>query len=857
VSDWKEPETYTEKNSKNLAFDDWGGEFFRLKGWHSKKQAQAQLRAEILPEITKQLERLREERRPPEPKATLLANDKSLKAGKEFQAYTSALAEYEKLPAPTPRPVRPTPPVRPVMTTGNEKTDGETLSPITETKAYKEWAIADQDWVNQDAEWRNGVKQRQEVTSRLRAACQGYLDHFAKHDEKQQRQEQNIRKRDHCQDTLKALDDEKALESKAAVLTKMLTLPWDGETQMQASTIKAELDFHSLDGEGGEEVEAPPLNQVEQLGNPGVNNSFWVNKKGENGKAKSFIFKPSEKTSPDELVPEYGQAPREVMAGRVADVLNGMLGIDLGMPETQLINVKKERFPKPKSRKIGFQPPKGENVLGSLQQFAPTNGKLVEQSWAVRAAVPPECCQDMCVFDTITGNLDRHSGNFLVTGDEQTAKLVPIDHGLTFPENGNNLYRLGPAQNSLISLPGSHEKFSDDMIEKIRNIDPETLKASLQNEIKTVNAVHEQTSGVLTDKALDCARQRMIFMQMACDQLTPAALQTAIANNALILFPDPLLEDKKFREVAEKVIEEAAQTQDMLKQFYGLQPEELRILEKQLDRDGWGMINANRSNIVRNKVFLLAALAHGLQSPKVTVPLGEGEVDPKVEEAMRQVFPAARSPSEIPRWEALTAELGTSVPGEVISKLTSIYSDLAWSDKEQKNSFQGSTAKSPLSVLVVVKEHRLIQQAVAQGPQALKQALDTRMLDLKFAAITHALGMMASSEKTDFAQLAEQSRQQDDLPALSDLLTKITQLVVGEMQQQITEIRGNLEAVRKELNEGTLQERDGITKITVEDMLNLCIFVESKLTLRDLDMALEQKNKLTLIYTRAFQPSDK
>ncbi len=803
---------------KNEASDGWSGEFFRLKGWQSKKQAQQGLAQELQSEITSQLKTLREQRTPPVQRAESLQTDKSLKAGKEFQEYIAALAMYEKLPQRKERPVRPKrpqfqPPENSEPTQGKIK--GVSLSPITETNEYQVWMVADNDWQEKDGEWRKAADTRRKTTERLRVACQGYLDHFAKHGTSQQQQAPNIRKRDECQSTLAGLSEEAELDRKEAELTQMLTPPWDSATQMRALTMKAKKDFESLDIEGGENVE-PSLNLAEQLGEPGANNSFWVNgKEGQNGGAKkTFIFKPMEEISPLKIVPPFGQAPREIMAGRVADVLNGMLGIDIGMPETQLITVDGKRFPKPPQTGKGFEPPPEGDVVGSLQQFAPTNGSLGSQPKGIRKAVSPECCQDMAVFDTITGNCDRHFGNFLVSGDEQNAKLVPIDHGLTFPEDPLWLSRMGPTQNSLLSLPGSHEKFSDKTIAKLKNLDPETLKQSLQGECSTVDTVHPGIKGKLSDRALDLAKQRAFFLKLACDALTPAAMQTALAENSPTLFPDPLLPDKEFEKAALKAITAAKATQGLLKKFFLMPPDEQTLLTSALRQDGWGDINESGSTFGGNKPMMLAAFAIGLKFPKL--PDGSKQDIPP---EMKAVFPAAPA-RLVPHWRKLTEMLGTDKREEMVAKLRALASKFYWPPDVQDKMFGSATdAKGVDQCLDLVMAHDALEKALTLDPEELTEKFNARMLKPKYGWITTSLSYVESSEKEALEKDATVCLEKTDHQGLTEVSARVFALLATEQRNRIDEYRGNVLKVQQALKGGEIEPTEAPTQKALQDLL--------------------------------------
>ncbi len=65
-----------------------------------------------------------------------------------------------------------------------------------------------------------------------------------------------------------------------------------------------------------------------------------------------------------------------------------------------------------------------DNESGSLMAFVEAHSAM-EQGWM------PEAEDAVRIFDEVSGNLDRHTGNFLVSG---TGEIIPIDHGLILPE---------------------------------------------------------------------------------------------------------------------------------------------------------------------------------------------------------------------------------------------------------------------------------------------------------------------------------------------------------------------------------------------------------------------------------------
>ena len=103
------------------------------------------------------------------------------------------------------------------------------------------------------------------------------------------------------------------------------------------------------------------------------------------------------------------------------------------------------------------------------------------------AKTAPEDYRRIALFDHVVGNLDRHSGNFLVDNDHRP---VPIDHGLAFPlKNGEQ---------------GTHN-FKFDASFQLNNEEKATLrKFSAESE-----SIREELSELLEPKALDAMFARV------------------------------------------------------------------------------------------------------------------------------------------------------------------------------------------------------------------------------------------------------------------------------------------------------------------------------------------------------------
>ena len=107
-------------------------------------------------------------------------------------------------------------------------------------------------------------------------------------------------------------------------------------------------------------------------------------------------------------IPENQLAAREVAASR----LNEDLGFDL-VPTTARWD--------------------GPHGAGSMQEFVENASQGLPPGWyTIRER------EQMAVLDYISGNTDRHMGNYLTGPD---GRLVAIDHGYSFPESNAELLR--------------------------------------------------------------------------------------------------------------------------------------------------------------------------------------------------------------------------------------------------------------------------------------------------------------------------------------------------------------------------------------------------------------------------------
>ena len=506
----------------------WNVRVFNKLGWQSKKPAQEKMRAEM--------------------KASCLAVDKTvlqpgvgpncadrisqekLKPGKEFKAFQVALTYFEKA-APDARA-----------------------------------GLADQ----------------------LRTTANAYITHWDKHSKREKNHPETKRKKEICD---QALADLRKIDM-AVDLRRLGDPPWDSEKSMKAASLKATLDFESM-----------PDAKAEVVGGVHAYPAFWVNSAkppaGQNApppKAeKSFLFKPTAVSSAVPGFPAGGDTAREAMAGRMGDMLAGMTGQNFGVPETHVVSVGQGKLP---AGALDPQTVAGAGdptapLTGSLQQFAKSSGGAREQPMAEVRKVPAKACQKIMILDMLTLNMDRHGDNVMVQAQPNGEQdLVPIDHGLTFPphEARADLHKkVGSTFNAMLTMPGSHEPFTQEMLKAIDDIDPDSMQAGMRRELTVIEKQHPGTKGKVDREGIDAAARSAKFLKMGAAMKpppSPAAIQLALGQYGEELL-DPALNDSAFNARATEVLADMAGQQGAIKELFMLPPEQIGAMRSRLLDNGW------------------------------------------------------------------------------------------------------------------------------------------------------------------------------------------------------------------------------------------------------------------------------
>ncbi|MDB6124375.1 MAG: hypothetical protein JWQ71_3368 [Pedosphaera sp.] len=433
----------------------------------------------------------------------------------------------------------------------------------------------------------------------LEAAANAYLQHYYSDDlnDKQRKQKESMRKRSICETTLKSISHWRLAEQ----ITNLGGLPWDVQTEQKAAEVYAKLLF-----EEGDKTATPNESA-------GVSGSWWLEKtvwgdKPEDIKQKrKFIFKPIDSEPLFEGIPQGGSAPREVLGKAFSDAVLATTGLNLGVSETHLVMVDNNMLP---DREGEIDSKKQAQRLGSLQHFAKTDGQIEGELRQVEARtnpniyreIPTEECHKVALMDLMTLNLDRHSGNVMLSSktDEQGRKvnsLIPIDHGLILPTREALMFRritLGSSHNVIEKMPGKNEKLSPEMLQKLDLIDPDAMIRALEASLQTMKAGHpgQNVDGLVGPESFKLQKRAIQFLKRAAKELTVTELFNALSVNLEDIF-DP--SDDKMEAGFERAIAGAKARGGARRELDGMDRPALDKMADELHALGWNTTSNKRS----------------------------------------------------------------------------------------------------------------------------------------------------------------------------------------------------------------------------------------------------------------------
>lgn len=331
---------------------------------------------------------------------------------------------------------------------------------------------------------------------------------------------------------------------------------WDRKTEMHMAAIQSKLIFE----EG---------NQVGRSESQGVSGSWWVENidwaqptiDPQTGLAtsektkKQYLFKAAKTEAFVQGFPHGGSADREVLGKALADHLRKVSGIDPGVPETQMVSIANELLPVPDLFSENPKPPApnpeftGQELCGSIQHFERSDGELQQLMYATGNEtlvdrIPAESTHAVAVLDIVALNMDRHSGNFLVTNANDPVKppgLIPIDQGLVLPSRqGFNERRakMGISHNAILKLNGRDAKLSPEMVEKLDLVDPEETIAAMKESLSAMKDLHPDVAhdAMVPDENFQMTRRSAQFLKAAATELTVAEIFNAMMVDAELIF---------------------------------------------------------------------------------------------------------------------------------------------------------------------------------------------------------------------------------------------------------------------------------------------------------------------------------
>lgn len=387
--------------------------------------------------------------------------------------------------------------------------------------------------------------------------------------------------------------------------------PWETDVAMEMGATKIELDLLSIP-QGQRQLR--PLG-----GNQGVNQAFWIDRTDADTQERhSFLCKPA--GTPGGMNPlapsggtKGGEVAREALSSRAAHWLAGNAGIDVGMPETHVVELDSGLMGLPSGTKKTCSVQEARNAPGGdLRSATPNTRQLLD----------PRQVAGIAIFDTLTLNTDRHSGNILLGANNE---LVPIDHGESFAErNDDGVERLGASMggphNALLALPGAHDPMPGDMLKKLKSLDPKSYAKTLTGDRQVISGKHPSMDGMVTDGAIEMARRSARFLQLAAKAeppMSPAAIQVAMGNSAKLLFA-PDVDEQTFEQNARIAIDRMAGQGETVKAVCTCDNAVWEKLSERATALGWQV--ARRSgepsgDAIADPVMLLKIVKERIQAP--------------------------------------------------------------------------------------------------------------------------------------------------------------------------------------------------------------------------------------------------
>lgn len=491
-----------------------------------------------------------------------------------------------------------------------------------------------------------------------------------------------------------------------ALEQEKLTGPNSGLSLDEKEIRSAEL-YTKLMFEQDDNKKAAPLKQSGVNGSYWIDKTVWGDKPTENEQKKTFIFKPMDGEQKVPGFPKGGSAAREMLGKAIGDQLQSAMGIDFGLPETSVVKVNSSKVPD----KDGNAGPSDQERIGSIQHFAKSRGELknvLKDDPDFIKKVPPEDVHKMAVLDLVQLNLDRHAGNFMVGEkdgpDGKVPKLIPIDHGLTFPSReglARRGLRLGPGRSCLSEMPGADTKLGPEMVEKIRQMKPDDIVSGVKKSHEAILKTQPdaEKAANITDENFALTKRSIQFLQRACTELTVEELQLAYASHTGEIFDtdpnDPVAMEKGFA----SAIKSAKETMPYRKELNALMMKDSNAFDDVMKDLGW-----YTTDIFTYSVWLE-------KDPKLTLEIYKKKIpNPKV---AKEITDLKEELKHLP-----PEQLRSNSPGLLLQllDLRQKKQNLAVREICAKSNRDPKTARNPLLFL---RKHALYEEL--GGDEALKQ----------------------------------------------------------------------------------------------------------------------------------------
>jgi Phosphatidylinositol 3- and 4-kinase len=405
----------------------------------------------------------------------------------------------------------------------------------------------------------------------LEGSAKTWLAAYAEMEE-DAKQEPKILKRKQACETAQKQARHLKLANKFATLGD---LPWDQAMEDKAADLQMQVLF--------ETGERP----MEKAGEGAMGAKWIMSTDFETDKGKKeFVFKEAFPSNPPVIpgFPPGSEAPREVIGDELGKQLKLATGIDFNVPETRLVTVD--------NAKLGPNRDSAD-VVGSAQAGASTVGSIADLAKSDPGAlkkISAKSMQKAAIFDALALNLDRHSGNFLVTppDDSDESELVPIDNGLAFPSRLAIDVRRGRAASgsTFNDIPSAFEPFDPESLAAIEMIDETEIINGLKSRKASLDNAHPslQVSDTLPDEAIDQVKRRIQFMKAAAPRVSPGTMMDLILENAPAIFDTP--ENEKV-DVFNAIIEKGEQRDKDVGPLVAMSNDEKESLFSELWNLGW------------------------------------------------------------------------------------------------------------------------------------------------------------------------------------------------------------------------------------------------------------------------------